>query len=58
MIGLCMGWMDSAMPMPSDEEIAKELFPNKSLSQEHPLDPYKEKIQEWHENKTYCSQAF
>jgi hypothetical protein len=39
-------WLDNESPMPSDEEIAK-LWNQKSRTQSHPLDIYKEQIENW-----------
>jgi hypothetical protein len=39
-------WLDPALPMPSDEEIAK-LWNQKAKIQSHPLDVYKEQIEQW-----------
>lgn len=41
-------WLDSASPMPSDEEIARARNKNKTMLSVHLLDPYREQIKQWH----------
>lgn len=41
-------WLNSASPMPSDEEIARARNKNKNIVSGHLLDPYKEQIEQWH----------
>ena len=40
-------WLDTNLPMPSDEEIAKLWNPKKTIKA-HPLDIHREQIKEWH----------
>lgn len=40
-------WLDPALPMPSDEEIA-QAWSIKTTGQKHPLDCYKEQLEKWH----------
>ena len=40
------GWLDNELPMPSDEEIAK-IWKSKTKCQSHPLDVFKEQLEQW-----------
>lgn len=40
-------WLDNALPMPSDEEIAKLWDQKSKKNQSHPLDLYREQIEQW-----------
>lgn len=41
-------WLDTELPMPSDEEIAKQWNQKKINTHSHPLDVYKEQLTIWH----------
>jgi transposase len=48
-IALSHQWMNTDIPMPSDEDIATALARKKdTVLAAHPLDPYKEQIEQWH----------
>lgn len=45
-IAVAQNWLDAALPMPSNEEISKQWLP-KSKTLTHPLDIFKEQIEQW-----------
>jgi transposase len=47
-LAISRGWLCPDLPMPSDEEIASAWNTNRKTAQVHPLDLYKEQIEQWH----------
>ena len=44
-------WLNPDTPMPTDEELMNVWEKDDEVLQEHVLDPCKEKIEEWHNDK-------
>lgn len=51
-IALEKEWLNPAENMPSDAVLMGAWYFDKAKKQDHPLDPYREKLREWHETKT------
>lgn len=44
------GWLDPDVPMPNDEELAK-VGKEKTKTRNHSLDPHREQLRQWHQEK-------